>query len=412
MEFSWKRNLVVIWVGVFFCSMAYSISIPFLPIFLETELGVTRHLEVWSGVAFGITFLASALIAPFWGSLSDKYGRKPMLIRSGFSLAVLYVVSYFVTDPYVFLIVRLFQGLLAGFVPASIALVGTNTPEDKTGYALGIMATSGATGTIIGPLIGGVVSYYIGNRNAFLFSAFIVLIAALIATIWVKEHNFNRSAKRSNVLSDIRQAAANPIFVSLLVLTGVANFSVMILEPLITIYVKGLGVSTSSASLSAGIVFSAVGVATLIMAPRWGKIGSRIGFGKVLLIGLIGSGIGNVLQFLLANIWGFGMLRFGYGLFFAAVMPSINALIVKVTPSDFRGRAFGLNQSASQIATMAGPLIGGLLGSILDIRYVFIINGLLLLFCAVFVARRKWDVSPELATPPADSVAKVQTKQS
>jgi MFS transporter, DHA1 family, multidrug resistance protein len=106
------------------------------------------------------------------------------------------------------------------------------------------------------------------------------------------------------------------------------------------------------------------------------------------------------------------MLRFGYGLFFAAVMPSINALIVKVTPSDFRGRAFGLNQSASQIATMAGPLIGGLLGSILDIRYVFIINGLLLLFCAVFVARRKWDVSPELATPPADSVAKVQTKQS
>ncbi|WP_322907512.1 MFS transporter [Paenibacillus sp. SGZ-1009] len=412
MEFSWKRNLVIIWIGVFFCSMAYSISIPFLPIFLETELGVTSHLAVWSGVAFGITFLASALISPFWGSLADKYGRKPMLIRSGFSLAVLYFISYFVTDPYVFLCVRLFQGLLAGFIPASIALVGTNTPEDKTGYALGIMATSGATGTIIGPLIGGVVSYYIGNRNAFLFSALIVLIAALIATIWVKEHNFNRSAKRSNVRDDIRQAAANPIFVSLLVLSGVANFSVMILEPLITIYVKGLGVSTSSASLSAGIVFSAVGVATLIMAPRWGKIGSRIGFGKVLLIGLIGSGIGNILQFLLANIWGFGMLRFGYGLFFAAVMPSINALIVRVTPADFRGRAFGLNQSATQIATMAGPLIGGLLGSLLDIRYVFIINGLLLLVCAVFVARRSWELPSDPGAKPADPVANVQAKQS
>lgn len=113
------------------------------------------------------SLLASALIAPFWGSLADKYGRKPMLIRSGFSLAVLYLICAFVTDPYVFVGVRLFQGLLSGFIPAAIALVGTGSPEEKTGYALGIMATAGATGSIIGPLIGGVVSHYYGNRNAF-----------------------------------------------------------------------------------------------------------------------------------------------------------------------------------------------------------------------------------------------------
>lgn len=119
MQFSWKRNLIVLWVGVFFCSTAYSISIPFLSIFLSDQLGVTSHLEIWSGVSFGITFLASALISPYWGSLADKYGRKPMLIRSGFSLAALYLINFFVHDPYVFLIVRIFQGLLAGFVPGS-----------------------------------------------------------------------------------------------------------------------------------------------------------------------------------------------------------------------------------------------------------------------------------------------------
>ncbi|GGD94058.1 MFS transporter [Paenibacillus nasutitermitis] len=383
MKYSWERNLVVLWIGVFFCSTAYSISIPFLPIFLSTDLGVTGHLEIWSGFAFGITFLASALISPFWGSLADKYGRKPMLIRSGFSLAVLYMISYFVHDPYVFLIVRVFQGLLAGFVPAAIALVATNTPEEKTGYALGIMATAGATGSIIGPLVGGVVSHYYGNRNAFLFSSAVVLLSAIIATVFAKEQNFNRSKARSHVLDDLKQAWANRAFMTLLGMVAVSTFSVMILEPLITVYVLEMGVTKTNASLSAGIIFSSVGIATVLMAPRWGRWGTRIGYGKMLFIGLLGGGIGNFLQFFVTNYIGFGILRFGYGLFFAAVYPSINAMIVQSTDSDFRGRAFSLNQSASQIATMAGPIIGGLLGAWMPIRWVFIINGSALIFCAL-----------------------------
>ncbi|WP_308637981.1 MFS transporter [Paenibacillus silvisoli] len=383
MKFSWERNLVVLWTGVFFCSMAYSISIPFLPIFLNTELGVTRHLEAWSGIAFGITFLASALISPYWGSLADKYGRKPMLIRSGFSLAALYLINYFVHDPYWFLVIRVFQGLLAGFVPASIALVATNTPEEKTGYALGIMSTAGATGSILGPLVGGIVSHYIGNREAFLFSSAIVLISALVATFFAKEANFNRKAVRSHVMDDLKHALANRSFTLLLLIVSVSTFSVMILEPLITVYVLKMGISSDRASLSSGIIFSAVGIATVIMAPRWGKWGRKIGYEKVLLIGLIGGGVGNILQILVSGYVGFGVLRFGYGLFFAAVNPSLNAMIVQNTESEFRGRAFSLNQSASQLATMAGPIIGGLLGGMMPIHYIFIINGCLLLASAM-----------------------------
>ncbi|WP_219835503.1 MFS transporter [Paenibacillus sp. R14(2021)] len=396
MNFSWERNLAILWIGVFFCSMAYSISIPFLPIFLNTELGVEHHLEAWSGVAFGITFLASALISPYWGSLSDKYGRKPMLIRSGYSLAALYLINYFVHDPYTFLVIRIFQGLLAGFVPSSIALVATNTPEEKTGYALGIMSTSGATGSIIGPLVGGVVSHYFGNREAFLFSSAIVLISALIATFLVKEQNFNRKAARSHVRDDLKHALSNRMFTMLLTMVAVSTFSVMILEPLITVYVLRMGVEKSSASLSSGIIFSAVGIATVIMAPRWGKWGRKFGYKQMLLIGLVGSGIGNLLQVLVSNYIGFGILRFSYGLFFAAVSPSINAMIVQITEADFRGRAFSLNQSAAQIATMAGPIIGGLLGGWMPIRWIFVINGSLLLVSALLFKLRTQNM-PEAA---------------
>ncbi|WP_271750086.1 MFS transporter [Cohnella sp. JJ-181] len=397
MNVSWKRNLYVLWTGVFFCSMAYSAAIPFIPLFLKNDLGVAHHVNQWSGFAFGVTFLASALIAPYWGSLADKYGRRPMLIRSGYSLAALYLVTYFVEDPYVFLIVRVCQGLLAGYVPASIALVATNTPEEKTGYALGVMATAGASGSIIGPLVGGVVSHLTSNREAFLFSAAVVLVSALIASFFVKEDKFNRSAKRPRIREDLSQAIHNRTFITLLLLVGLSTFSVMILEPLLTIYMTELGGEQADASLQAGIVFSAVGIATLIAAPQWGKIGQRIGFIKVLVIGLAGGGIGNLLQYFVGHYAEFGALRFVYGLFFAGVYPALNAMIVRVTAPEFRGRAFSLSQSSTQLATMLGPVLGGLLAGWIPIRWVFVLNGVMLLCSAVLLFRKRHLDRPEPA---------------
>ena len=379
MELYWKRNLILLWIGVFFCSTAYTISVPFLPIFLNTELGITKHLEAWSGISFGVSFLASALIAPFWGSLADKYGRRPMLIRSGFSLSVMYFATFFVHDPYIFIVIRIFQGLLAGFVPASIALIATNTPEKEVGYALSVMSTSTAAGSVLGPLIGGLVSHLIGNRESFLLSGFVVLVAAFIGVVGVKEGHFNRSADRSSVLNDLKLAFHNRRLMGVLSITMLIATSVMILEPLITLYVIQIGNSASNASLNSGIIFSAVGVATVIMAPRWGRIGQRITYSQTLFIGLLGGGIGNLLQLGTHHLLGFGILRFSYGLFFAAVYPALSSLIVKYTEPEFRGRAFSLNQSSNQIGMMAGPVLGGLLGGWIGIPMVFLINGLALI---------------------------------
>jgi DHA1 family multidrug resistance protein-like MFS transporter len=396
MDFSWRRNLYVLWIGVFFCSMAYSMVIPFMSLFIAHDLGVDNHLTLWSGVAFGVTFLASALIAPFWGSLSDKYGRKPMLMRSGFSLCVVYILTSFVQDPYQLIAVRILTGLLAGYIPSAIALVATNTPEKSVGYSLGIMSTASAAGSILGPLFGGVLSKYTGYREAFIAAGVVVLFSALIACFMVKEGNFNRSKERSHVMDDLRKAKANPLFMKQLFIALIVTSSVMVLEPLLSLYVLELGASRSDASFSSGIIFSAVGIATVIAAPIWGKIGERIGYRNTLMIGLIGGGIGNFLQIFVHNLVGFGVLRFVYGLFFAAVFPAINALIVKVTEPEFRGRAFSLNQSASQLGNMVGPMSGGALAGLVSIPFVFVLNGCLLVLTSLTMQFKK-DKSTEVS---------------
>ena len=96
------------------------------PAFL-IELGVTKHTEMWSGLLFSSAF-AGALSSPFWGAVGDKYGRKPMIIRAGLVLFVIYILMAFVTNEYQVLILRL-AGLLSGFIPGAIAIVGTNTPR-------------------------------------------------------------------------------------------------------------------------------------------------------------------------------------------------------------------------------------------------------------------------------------------
>lgn len=382
MNFPWKRNLYVLWLGVFFCSTAYSMVIPFMSLFIAHDLGVTEHLTLWSGVAFGVTFLAGALISPYWGSLSDKYGRKPMLLRSGFALSAVYLLYFFVKDPYQLIAVRILSGLLAGYVPSAIALVATNTPEKHVGYSLGIMSTAGAAGGIIGPLVGGSLSKFIGYRESFLASGCVVLVSALIALIFVKEQNFDRNRERSHVLDDLKQASANRPLMGKLLVVLIVTASVMVLEPLLSLYVLDLGASASDASFSSGIIFSAVGISTVIAAPFWGKIGERIGYRNTLMIGLIGGGVGNILQHFFHSLIGFGILRFVYGLFFAAVFPALNALIVQATKPEFRGRAFSLNQSASQLGNMVGPIAGGALGGWISIPVVFVLNGALLALTA------------------------------
>lgn len=382
----WEKNLYVLWLGVLLGCASYTMIVPFLPMYLLLELGVSEdNVGLWSGLIFSVSFMFGAVMAPYWGAKADKYGKKKMVLRAGISLAIVYLLAGAVQTPEQLLFVRIIHGMAIGFVPGSISIVAASLPKAKVGWGLGLMQTANATGSILGPLFGGFLATVFGMRMSFVVASAGLFLGTIAIWYLVKE-NFTPppiSAKETNTMvGNVQLAYRNKPLLHMLLIVMTVQACVMILQPLLTIYISQMNnTHGSDVVFVSGLIFSLVGFAGIIAAPLWGKLGQKQGFMRVLFFVLVGAGTLNVLQVFSSNIFMFGTVHFIYGLFIAGSAPTIQANIVSCTDLSFQGRAFGLSSSAQQLGSMIGPLIGGSLASIMDIRYIFIVSG-----CILFAA--------------------------
>jgi DHA1 family multidrug resistance protein-like MFS transporter len=385
---NWRRNLWSLWVCSIISSSSYTMVVPFLPLYLH-DLGVTdKSINIWAGLIFAASFLMSALTSPYWGRLADKTGKRRMVIRSGVSLAAVYFLGAFVESPLQLLVVRLLQGVATGFMPASLAIVASSVPEERTGFSLGLMQTATLTGGIIGPVLGGGLAHVFGIRTSFMVSGAIILGAAIAVRLLVTEPPRHELPASGSVADDLRQALTAPVLRTMLLLIALAQIAVMALQPLVTLHVAELRGSLEGAVLASGFVFSAAGVAGAVAAPLWGRLGQQAGYGRILAAVFAGAGLATFLVCFTADIWLFGLLQFAFGLFIAGVNPSVNTIMVMNSDAAFRGRAFGLIMSAHQLGSMIGPLISGPASAWTGIGTMFAVIGLMLAAVGLVVWRR------------------------
>lgn len=382
---SWRRNLWALSFAVMLSGASYTMVIPFLPLFL-LDLGVSEQdVTMWSGLILSVTFLVGGIMAPYWGRCADKTGKRRMIMRAGFSLAIVYFLGALVQNPIQLLIVRILQGFANGFVPASMAVVASSTPKDKMGFSLGVMQATLLIGGILGPLLGGGLSHFFGMRLSFVIAAGIIFLTTIGVGIFVTEPETPLSKSEGSIFDDFKMAFQNRKLVKMLVLLFIAQVISMMLQPLITLYVAQLQGKMEGAMLTSGIVYSLAGVAGAIAAPAWGKFGQRKGFRATLMIGFIGAGVFNIGQFFVGGIYGFGLLQFCWGLFIVGVYPAINTIVVNCTDRNIQGRVFGLTTTANYMGCMAGPLVGGMLSAWMGIRPVFIFAGSLFLVLGITI---------------------------
>lgn len=391
----WKKNLAVLTLGMVFAAVSYTMIIPFLPLFL-LELGATEEaVALWSGLVFSSTFLVAAVMGPIWGKRADRYGKKKMVLRAGYCLAVVYILGALVENPYHLLGMRILQGFANGFVPASLAIIATNVPKEKLGFSMGLMQGGLLVGTIVGPLFGGVLSDLFGMRMSFVVAGFIIGAITVLVTFFVKDNSKAEQTATTSMKEDMRIALTNRRVRDMLILLFILQMGGLMIQPIVTLCVDMLnptGDALGGTVVASGLVFSMAGISGAISAPLWGRYGQKFGYYRVLVFGFVGAGIMLLVQSRSDTLTMFCIMQAVIGLFIVGVQPALNAIMVNSTDADFHGRVFGIATTFNQLGCMAGPLVGGVLSGIVGNMAVFACVGLMLLTTAMTVFCREWDM--------------------
>ncbi len=369
----WRRNLLVCVFGSFTTIVAMTLLLPFLPFYVE-ELGVSDHAAIvqWSGVAFGATFLSAGLVAPLWGHLADRYGRKLMLIRASLGMAVAMSLIGMAQNVYQLVGLRLLAGFLGGYASGSYVLVATQTPKARSGWALGMLSSGIMAGNLAGPLLGGALPQLIGIRSTFLAAGGVIFVAFLATTLLIREEKRPPpSAARKQRGGFAAVPDKGPLLAMLFtgMLLMLANMSI---EPIITVYVAQLVTNPAEVTMVAGLVMSGAALGSILSASRLGKLADRLGHSNVIIGCLAVSALLLIPQAFVSAGWQLVSLRFLMGISLGGLLPCVASVIRHTVPDRVAGTMLGYSTSSQYAGQVVGPLMGGFVGGHFGMRAVFL----------------------------------------
>jgi MFS transporter, DHA1 family, multidrug resistance protein len=379
----WKINLIVLMCGNFLVMAGMTMIIPFLSLYLIKDLGLTNEhqIGIWASLIFSANFVTSFLFQPLWGKAADRYGRKVMLLRSGYGMAIVMLLMGFANAPWQLLLLRMLNGVISGFSPAAVALVSSNTPKERMGFAMGSLQSGGTAGTILGPFLGGLLADQFGYRVIFYVTGAMLFMASSISW-WLVREKFDKEAAakqpKIGVFKGLKGLLTIPQLPALLSVTFLIQFAMLSPMALMPIYVEHLHGTSVNLAFYAGFVSSSAGISNIVCAPLLGKLSDRIGATRILIVSLAGAALMLIPQAFVHNVGQLLVFRFLLGCFMGGLIPTVNSLIRKYTPDGKDSRAFGFNGSAISLGNMMGPIIGGVLSGFIGIQGLFIWSGVLL----------------------------------
>lgn len=386
----WQKNLYMTWATQSLSMTGFGFMLPFIPLYIQ-KLGVTAadELRIWVGLLIAVPSLCAGIMAPLWGYLSDRIGRKINLLRAFAAGALVVGLMGTAQSVVMVLVLRIFQGLFTGTITAGTTLVAAGTPRESQSYALGFLSSSTFIGLSLGPLIGGVSAEVLGYRRTFFIGAGILVIGFLLVLIFIKDP---RTGGHSHEEPPFRlKNLATPGLAGLYLLFFLLRFSRMLTNPFVPLYVQEMRRSIQGASALTGVIAAAAGVATGLAGLTLARLGDRYERAGLLALFTGLAALAALPLFFMPSLAWFICLYPLSFYFIGAVEPLIQSHLSANTPLRSRGTAIGMQTLFGSLGWFLSPLAGSAVAVGLGIRHVFLLFSLALfvLFLSVLLYRRR-----------------------
>ncbi len=360
------RRIWIVFVTVFVDLIGFGIIIPLNP-YLAEHFGATP-LEV--GLLMSVYSAMQFLVSPIWGGLSDRFGRRPIILMSLFGAALAHTAFAFAPHFWALVVARTFAGIFGANISTAMAYVADITDEKNRSKGMGLVGAAFGIGFVLGPFLGGVmakVGVYLGSSPP-LGESFPALIAALICLLnfaaalkylpeslpLEKRNQSERKARFKRIWDSLQTPVLGPLVFS----AGLNTMAMATMEASLFLYVQdafGWGLATASFGFAYIGIILAITQGGLVrrMMPIWGE--RRLMFIGLALsaLGFAGLGLGQGLYSMALAVTVLGL---GSGL----TLPSLNGSISLKSSQSTQGHNMGVAQSLSSLARIAGPPLGGL----------------------------------------------------
>jgi len=378
------KRLWVLMVTAFVDMIGYALIMPLLP-FYATRYGASPFVV---GLLMAIFALAQMIAAPLWGRVSDRLGRRPVILISQALAAVAYVVFAFAPSVLFLLLSRFLQGVGSGSTSVISAYVSDAVGPEERAKALGWITACTSAGVMVGPAIASFSVGY-GYQLPGLISAALCGVNILFAWRWLPESTPRGDSSRSkpSIRGQIWEVLRNPAesTSSLILVYAAGMMSFMAMNAVMALFLASrFGITVRSI----GWFYFSVGLVSVVMrALLLGALVKRFGEVRVLRAGALILGVGmisapfaaNPMQFLFAIV----MIPAGTALLF----PSTTSLISRYADPEMVGQTMGVQQAFGGMSRLLGPVWAGAAFQHLGEAVPFWLAGALVLLTGVFSLR-------------------------